>query len=150
MPALNVMTTARSIVGAFVSQPVRSIREFAESEIVIPDGPYEGRKFRCDRQPYTREPETDPMTKAELCWHFGFSRNRFAELRFLVPSIRPFGTRFRVRLWDMPAKYLLKVGVIKPVSLPAARTNLHDPARQDGRHLAPPPNRETMGRRNQF
>ena len=33
---------------------VRTLREFAESEIVIPDGPYEGRRFRCERQPYTR------------------------------------------------------------------------------------------------
>ena len=32
---------------------VRSMREFAESEIIIPDGPYEGRRFRCSRQPYT-------------------------------------------------------------------------------------------------
>ncbi|WP_417851059.1 terminase gpA endonuclease subunit [Thalassoglobus sp.] len=32
---------------------VRSMLEFAESEIVIPDGPYEGRRFRCQRQPYT-------------------------------------------------------------------------------------------------
>ncbi|MDA7504040.1 phage terminase large subunit family protein, partial [bacterium] len=32
---------------------VRSLREFAEAEVVIPDGPYEGRKFRCQRQPYT-------------------------------------------------------------------------------------------------
>lgn len=30
------------------------MREFAEQEIVIPDGPFEGRKFSCDRQPYTR------------------------------------------------------------------------------------------------
>ena len=35
------------------TQQVRSLREFAESEIVIPDGPYKGRRFRCDRQPYT-------------------------------------------------------------------------------------------------
>ncbi len=32
---------------------VRSMLEFAESEIVIPDGPYGGRRFRCSRQPYT-------------------------------------------------------------------------------------------------
>lgn len=30
------------------------MREFAEQEIVIPDGPYEGRRFDCKRQPYTR------------------------------------------------------------------------------------------------
>ncbi|KAA5541898.1 hypothetical protein FYK55_17020 [Roseiconus nitratireducens] len=30
----------------------RSMREFAEREIVIPDGPYSGRRYRCHRQPY--------------------------------------------------------------------------------------------------
>ena len=34
-------------------EPLRSIREFAESEIIIPDGPYRGRKFSCRRQPYS-------------------------------------------------------------------------------------------------
>ena len=29
------------------------MRQFAEDEIVIPDGPFAGRRFRCDRQPYT-------------------------------------------------------------------------------------------------
>lgn len=33
---------------------VRTLREFAEDEIVLPDGPYEGRRFQCNRQPYTR------------------------------------------------------------------------------------------------
>jgi phage terminase large subunit GpA-like protein len=32
---------------------LRSLRAFAEQEIVIPDGPFVGRRFRCDRQPYT-------------------------------------------------------------------------------------------------
>src|SRR5450432_2600087 len=32
---------------------LRSMREFAEAEIVIPDGPFAGRRFRCSRQPYT-------------------------------------------------------------------------------------------------
>lgn len=31
---------------------LRTIREFAEDEIVLPDGPYEGRRFRADRQPW--------------------------------------------------------------------------------------------------
>ncbi len=31
----------------------RSMRRFAEQEIIIPDGPYAGRRFRVDRQPYT-------------------------------------------------------------------------------------------------
>jgi len=29
------------------------MRAFAEEEVVIPDGPYAGRRFRCSRQPYT-------------------------------------------------------------------------------------------------
>jgi hypothetical protein len=29
------------------------MRAFAEEEIVIPDGPFAGRRFRCSRQPYT-------------------------------------------------------------------------------------------------
>jgi hypothetical protein len=36
------------------ARTVRSMREFAESEVVIPDGPFQGRRFRCDRQPYTK------------------------------------------------------------------------------------------------
>lgn len=32
----------------------RPMREFAENEIIIPDGPFEGMMYRCDRQPYTR------------------------------------------------------------------------------------------------
>ena len=34
-------------------QPLRSMRQFAEEEIIIPDGPFQGRHFRCHRQPYT-------------------------------------------------------------------------------------------------
>jgi phage terminase large subunit GpA-like protein len=33
---------------------LRTLREFAEQEIVIPTGPYKGLHFRCDRQPFTR------------------------------------------------------------------------------------------------
>lgn len=33
---------------------IRTMREFAEQEIVIPTGPYSGSAFRCSRQPYTR------------------------------------------------------------------------------------------------
>src|SRR5690349_20861733 len=32
---------------------LRPMRAFAEQEIVIPTGPFEGRRFRCARQPYT-------------------------------------------------------------------------------------------------
>lgn len=32
---------------------LRTMRVFAEEEIIIPDGPFAGRRFRCSRQPYT-------------------------------------------------------------------------------------------------
>jgi phage terminase large subunit GpA-like protein len=32
---------------------LRSMRQFAEQELIVPAGPYRGRRFRCDRQPYT-------------------------------------------------------------------------------------------------
>jgi phage terminase large subunit GpA-like protein len=42
----NFLTQARP-------RPLRTMRAFAEGEVVIPDGPYAGRRFRCSRQPYT-------------------------------------------------------------------------------------------------
>jgi len=36
------------------SQPIRSISQFAEEEVVLSDGEYSGMRFRYDRQPYTR------------------------------------------------------------------------------------------------
>jgi len=42
---------------AFLAQArprlTRSMRAFAEQEVIIPDGPYPGRQFLCSRQPYT-------------------------------------------------------------------------------------------------
>src|SRR6476659_4446437 len=35
------------------SPRLRTMRQFAEEEIVIPSGPFTGRRFRCSRQPYT-------------------------------------------------------------------------------------------------
>ena len=32
---------------------LRTMRQFAEDEIIIPEGPFNGRRFRCSRQPYT-------------------------------------------------------------------------------------------------
>ena len=32
---------------------IRTMREFAEQELVIPEGPFAGRRFNVDRQPYT-------------------------------------------------------------------------------------------------
>src|SRR5438309_2289203 len=32
---------------------LRSMRQFAEQELVLPSGPFAGRRFRCNRQPYS-------------------------------------------------------------------------------------------------
>jgi len=49
---------ARSELSRFIRRsrrrPLRSLRAFAEAEIVIPSGPFQGRRFRWQRQPYTR------------------------------------------------------------------------------------------------
>jgi phage terminase large subunit GpA-like protein len=51
------MHLTRRDLESFLAQarprPLRTMRAFAEEEIVIPDGPYAGRRFRCSRQPYT-------------------------------------------------------------------------------------------------
>ncbi len=51
----------RNTVGLFLAtlraggvRPWRSIATFAEEEIIVPTGPFAGRKFRLDRQPYAR------------------------------------------------------------------------------------------------
>ncbi len=43
----------RAFLAAARPRAKRSIRRFAEEEIILPDGPFAGRRFRCDRQPYT-------------------------------------------------------------------------------------------------
>jgi len=44
---------SRWLIGRARAPRLRTMRQFAEQEIVIPDGPYEGRRFTCERQPYT-------------------------------------------------------------------------------------------------
>lgn len=34
--------------------PLRSPRQFVEDDVVIPDGPFAGRPYKCDRQPWSR------------------------------------------------------------------------------------------------
>jgi phage terminase large subunit GpA-like protein len=48
------LTLACRVLDSARPARLRSMREFAESEIIIPDGPFEGRRFSCSRQPYTR------------------------------------------------------------------------------------------------
>lgn len=45
---------AREFLAACRVRPIRAMGRFVEEELIIPDGPYEGLRFRCDRQPYTR------------------------------------------------------------------------------------------------
>ena len=44
----------RLLLRSFRRDRFRSMREFAEQEIIIPSGPFEGRKFSCKRQPFAR------------------------------------------------------------------------------------------------
>lgn len=53
---MTTYTTRRDLKSMLTEarpRPLRTLRAFAESEIIIPDGPYAGRRFRCSRQPYT-------------------------------------------------------------------------------------------------
>jgi phage terminase large subunit GpA-like protein len=54
---LTAAAAARDEIGwAFANcraPRIRTMRRFAESEIIIPDGQYQGLAFRCERQPYT-------------------------------------------------------------------------------------------------
>ncbi|MCA9055159.1 MAG: phage terminase large subunit family protein [Planctomycetaceae bacterium] len=49
----NTRDELNRFLGRSRSRRVRSPREFAEQELVLPDGPHAGRRFRCHRQPYT-------------------------------------------------------------------------------------------------
>ncbi len=53
-PTFQTGTDLRWFLQQARPKRLRPMRAFAEAEIVIPDGPYEGRRFRCGRQPYTR------------------------------------------------------------------------------------------------
>jgi len=45
---------ARWFVRAMRKPALRTLREFAEEEIIVPDGPFAGERFRCDVQPFAR------------------------------------------------------------------------------------------------
>ena len=57
MSSATIKTTTRRVVTDFVArlQPrkFRTLRQFAEQEIVIPDGPNQGWRYRCETQPYS-------------------------------------------------------------------------------------------------
>jgi hypothetical protein len=47
-------TLIASMAASLRTRLLRSIAEFAEQEIILPDGPYEGRRFRLSRSPIAR------------------------------------------------------------------------------------------------
>jgi phage terminase large subunit GpA-like protein len=59
---MHLLTTAKHRTGEdlkwFLAQArprrLRSMRQFAEEEVVVPSGPHAGRRYRCSRQPYTK------------------------------------------------------------------------------------------------
>ncbi len=51
LPALPLREELGWAVDRARAPRLRTMREFAEQEIVIPTGPFEGRRFRCHRQP---------------------------------------------------------------------------------------------------
>lgn len=53
---------------------IRTMREFAEQEIVIPSGQFDGLKFKCERQPFTR------------LWLDAVDSGQFSELIITGPS----------------------------------------------------------------
>src|SRR5690349_3560741 len=44
----------RDLAAAMRAPKLRTIEDFAEQEIIIPEGPYAGRRFRCSRHPISR------------------------------------------------------------------------------------------------
>lgn len=48
-----LLEVARSYIRGAKAPRMRTMREFAEQDVVLPDGPYEGRRFKVERQPYT-------------------------------------------------------------------------------------------------
>jgi phage terminase large subunit GpA-like protein len=52
LPSFGTKTTTLRLRDRLITSPVRTIRRFAEDEIVIPTGRFEGQKFRCERQPW--------------------------------------------------------------------------------------------------
>jgi hypothetical protein len=53
MHRANTLSELRWFLSRARPPRLRTMREFAEQEIVIPDGPFANRHFRCSRQPYT-------------------------------------------------------------------------------------------------
>jgi phage terminase large subunit GpA-like protein len=57
MPVLTAKHPTRNELQWFLRQArprrLRTMKQFAEEEIVIPSGPFAGRRFKCSRQPYT-------------------------------------------------------------------------------------------------
>lgn len=52
--SVSVLEDLRWFVSRARAPRLRTVQEFSSDEIVVPDGPYRGRRWRYDRQPYTR------------------------------------------------------------------------------------------------
>jgi phage terminase large subunit GpA-like protein len=50
----GTLDLSRELVRAMRAPRLRSLSEFAEQEIIIPDGPMKGRRFRCSTQPWSK------------------------------------------------------------------------------------------------
>lgn len=48
-----VLDLVRQIARAILPPPLRTMRQFAEEVIVLPDGPFAGQRFRCENQPFS-------------------------------------------------------------------------------------------------
>jgi len=48
----TLLEELRDFIRAARAPRIRSLREFAEAELVIPEGPYMGQRFRCTTQPF--------------------------------------------------------------------------------------------------
>jgi phage terminase large subunit GpA-like protein len=52
--ATATLDLIRKLAEAVKTPRLRTMREFAEQEIILPSGPFEGRRFACERNPFAR------------------------------------------------------------------------------------------------
>src|SRR4051812_4294071 len=83
-PALPLL---KQIATRIRTPRLRTLREFAEQEIVLPTGPYAGMRFNCARQPFSRL----FLEQADAGWRriasTGPSQSGKTLLSFVTPSL---------------------------------------------------------------
>lgn len=72
--ATPMLTEALHLLAHARPRRLRSLREFAEAEIVVPDGPFKGRKFKTARQPFAG------------LWFDAIDSERWSRFAFTGPS----------------------------------------------------------------